>query len=366
MSEEKIGQKAKKFFSNILKNGNLQTDMIENLQDKLYSKEYFGTNFSVLTKQINNNNKARYYSKPIFDTYYLTNDWYSKNIEKLNDFIKISNKKFNARSSLNQALKDTDIDLGKLIAKTALFVSPETAQYLKSNNTNDEYIWRENCKRKESSKGKKGYADDGIYLDDNTIANGAIKKALGYDPKEFYEYEVCHIWHKSCYDIRYHTSIVNLVLIPRSIAALSDFNIDIIKLLQYRAYELYNWYPKTYKIDGSDFNPSQPQKPNNYNYEWQEPLPFNDKVKKYIDNRKIKKGNKMDYKKAWENMLNFVEKHGKDGIIKNKDGRVGQLVTRSDFTEEDGDYEAYIICDDKKIYYGENMNEILNDGWLLQ
>ena len=61
MNEVKIGQKAKTFFTNILKNGNLQTDMIENLQDKLYSKEYFGTNFSVLTKQIDDDNKARYY-----------------------------------------------------------------------------------------------------------------------------------------------------------------------------------------------------------------------------------------------------------------------------------------------------------------
>jgi hypothetical protein len=42
--------------------------------------------------------------------------------------------KFNARGSLIQALKDTNIDLGKLIAKTALFVSPETAVYLKNNN----------------------------------------------------------------------------------------------------------------------------------------------------------------------------------------------------------------------------------------
>ena len=191
---EKIGKIAKKFFREILENGNLQVDVIENLQDKMFSKEYFGTNFPVLTKQIGND-KARYYSKPISDTYYLTNDWYDKNIDKLNNFIKVSNKKFNARSSLNQALKDTGIDLGKLIARTALFVSPETAEYLKEQNKNGEYTWFENYKRKESSIKKKGYGKDGIYLDDNTYANNGIKKALGYDPKAFSEYEVCHICH---------------------------------------------------------------------------------------------------------------------------------------------------------------------------
>jgi len=286
MNEEKIGKKAKKFFLDILRK--LDSKTIENLEDKLYSKEYFDVNFPVLTKDIDDSNKRRYYSQPIYDKYYLTNDWYERNSSKLDDFIKISNKKFNAKNSLNKALKDTNIDLGELIARTALFVSPETANYLKENNENGEYSWRQNCKRKEASKGKKGYVDD-VYLDDNTIANGAIKKALGYESKDFYEYEVCHIWYKSCYDIRYHTSIVNLVLIPRAIAGLSDFDIDIVKLLQYRAYELFDWYPKTYKIDGIDFKPSKPQKPKNYcNYKWLKSFPFNDKVKKYIDNRQIK------------------------------------------------------------------------------
>jgi len=86
MDKEKIGQKAKSFFADILQSGKLQNDVIENLQDKMYSKEHFGTNFPVLTKQINNDNKARYYSQPIFDIYYLTNDWYDKNLDKLNNF----------------------------------------------------------------------------------------------------------------------------------------------------------------------------------------------------------------------------------------------------------------------------------------
>ncbi len=184
---------------------------------------------------------------------------------------------------------ETEIDLGKLIAKTALFASKETTDALYDANNNGEYTWYKNYRRKESGIGKKGFGEGGIYLDDNTYANIGIKKALGYDPKEFYEYEVCHIWHKSCYDVRYHTSIVNLVLLPRSIAALSDFNIDIIKLLQYHAYKLYNWYPKTYKVDGIDFEPKEPIRPINYNiYEWREPLPFNEKIKRYITRRRVK------------------------------------------------------------------------------
>ena len=82
--KEKIGQVAKKFFADILQSEKLQSDVIENLQDKMYSKENFGTNFPVLTQKIEENIKVRYYSKPIFGTYYLTNDWYDKNIKKLN------------------------------------------------------------------------------------------------------------------------------------------------------------------------------------------------------------------------------------------------------------------------------------------
>lgn len=287
----KIGKKAQNFFSAYM--NNLDNIMLQNLQDEIYSKDNFGVNYPVLISKKNLdkdvNLKRRYYKKFIHEEYFLTCEWIKSSMPKLDKFIDISNKIFNAPNALSQALEVTEIDLGQLIARTALFVSNETAEFLKENNKNREYTWYPNYRRKDVEIVKKGMGKDGIFYDDNTYANIGIKKALGYDKKEFHEYEVCHIWHKSCYDVRYHTSIVNLVLIPRAIAGLSDFDLDIINLLRYRAFDLYGWFPKSYKINGNNYTPKEPKKPNNYDsYQWLDTQPLTDKIKKSIKQRRIK------------------------------------------------------------------------------
>jgi len=292
--ELKIGKKAQKFFSEFIIN--LDERMLRNLQDEIYSRDNFNVYYPVLINKTNldkdDNLKNRYYVKPIYKEYFLTREWHDYSMSMLDEFIKISKKTFNAVNILGQALEDTGIDLGQLIASTALFVSKETAEKLKENNRNGEYTWYPNYRRKDAGTAKKGWDKVGkgaIFYDDNTYANIGIKKALGYDHKEFYEYEACHIWHKSCYDVRYHTSIVNLVLIPRAIAGLSDFDLDIINLLRYRAFYLYGWYPKKYKIDGSNYIPKEPKKPDNYdNLTWLNTQPLTAKIEKSIEQRRIK------------------------------------------------------------------------------
>ncbi len=83
-----IGQQAKESFTNLLKNG-VEDDLLENLQLADFSKENFGVNFPVLHKGNEGLNKSRYYSKPIFEDYYLTNDWYEKNADKLKEAFEI-------------------------------------------------------------------------------------------------------------------------------------------------------------------------------------------------------------------------------------------------------------------------------------
>jgi hypothetical protein len=68
----------------------------------------------------------------------------------------------------------------------------------------------------------------------------------------------------------------------------------------------------------------------------------------------------------WSDMTSFIEKD--TNSIKNKDGRVGKIVTRSKFLDEDikaGEYEAYIISNNTKVYYGNNLSDIVNDGWVF-
>lgn len=104
----------------------------------------------------------------------------------------------------------------------------------------------------------KGRILNGLRIDDNTYANRAIKEAISNSIR-FEDFEVCHIWPKTTYDERYHTLLQNLVMIPRALAGLTDHLDDVINMLKYRAWELYNWYPEDQGV---------PQKPNYYPTLW--------------------------------------------------------------------------------------------------
>lgn len=93
-----------------------------------------------------------------------------------------------------------------------------------------------------------------VKADDNTYANQYIKKAVLASFKDrfgglgtflydcFRDYEACHIWDLPD-DRRYYASIANLVLLPRSIAGLSDHNNDVKALLKYEASQRFGFYP---------------------------------------------------------------------------------------------------------------------------
>ena len=109
----------------------------------------------------------------------------------------------------------------------------------------------------------KGKIIDGIRIDDNTYANRAIKVAVNKSIK-FENYEVCHIWPDTTYDERYHTLLQNLVMIPRLLAGLSDHYQDVVDVLKYRAWELYNWHPEDQEA---------PSKPDYYPSDWGTAVP---------------------------------------------------------------------------------------------
>jgi len=95
-------------------------------------------------------------------------------------------------------------------------------------------------------------------IDDNSYANQAIKKAViaGFPiwmkvtSGQFKSYMACHIWDKTCYDYRYHTSVFNLVLLPASVGGLSDYCPAVKELLRYEAAMRFGVYPngKPYKL----------------------------------------------------------------------------------------------------------------------
>lgn len=77
--EFKIGQLAKIKLRQMLEEGFADAEEVANMQNADYSKEHFGLNFPLLTKERNNDNSIRYYAKPLDiygEQYYLCSQWF--------------------------------------------------------------------------------------------------------------------------------------------------------------------------------------------------------------------------------------------------------------------------------------------------
>lgn len=153
------------------------------------------------------------------------------------------------------------IDLGALVAETAIWVHPDvhSANVSPTNSAGAVYPATRRAKGKDE---KRGDVVRGIRLDDNTYANTGIKRALGIPKDRLRGYHVCHIWPGTCYDPRYHTSLANLVLVPGPLASLTDYDPRVEAVLQYRAFELFGWHPQESAV---------PLRPARFPANWQEP-----------------------------------------------------------------------------------------------
>ena len=157
----------------------------------------------------------------------------------------------------------------KLVAQSAIFCPVYIYELVKKgecgsrNNARNDYGSWYNCKYKRAGTGeKKGQVkDNGVKIDDNTYANRAIKLAVleglkhyGLDTSDlkFDRYEACHIWPGSCQNEKYHTSVANLVLLPREIAGLTDHCKAVEDLLKYEAFRRFGFKP-----DPEDINPGE-------------------------------------------------------------------------------------------------------------
>nr|MCR5246556.1 hypothetical protein [Paludibacteraceae bacterium] len=167
----------------------------------------------------------------------------------------------------------TDKEFCKLVAKYALFCKVAIAEQVKKgdlgsdenikNGGNNYYSWFY-CmfQRKSGSTQKVGesvkdpqdkdvkFKDKEVKYDNNNMANQAIKKAVNAgltcrlgEYKLFEGYMACHIWDDSCHNNLFHTSVFNLVLLPKAIGGLTDYNSNVKKLLQYEAAWRFGVYP---------------------------------------------------------------------------------------------------------------------------
>lgn len=138
------------------------------------------------------------------------------------------------------------IDLRQLVAGTAIFAPLKAVQAV----SGPDHAMYPYVRRARTSAGeRRGQKIGRVLLDDNTYPNRGIKTVLANCSGTPYylwkNWTVCHIWPATCYDTRYHTALPNLVMLPSAIAGLSDFYLQVLKDLQFRAWELFGWYPQS-------------------------------------------------------------------------------------------------------------------------
>src|SRR5688572_21324047 len=189
-------------------------------------------------------------------------------------------KKYVASEMLLEAANRHQIHLSVLVAETGLWVHPDV--HARIVRETGKAAMFPHVRRARIGQGeKRGDILDGIRLDDNSYANVALKRALGLHRLQLEGFEACHIWPRTCYDERFHTVVANLVLLPRALAGLSDHDVEIQASLQYRAYELYAWYPEGATL---------PQKPSFYPSQWRDPEPAQFTIGRSQGPRRASKG----------------------------------------------------------------------------
>lgn len=166
-----------------------------------------------------------------------------------------------ASELLRESVERHEIHLSVLVADTGIWSNPAVHQRLLAQT--GEAAMTPGVRRARAGE-QSGDVIDGVRLDNNTYANVAIKRAVGLHRLQLEGFEACHIWPLTCYDTRFHTAPANLVLLPRAVAGLSDHDREIQSALQYRALELYDWWP-----DGFE----RPIRPAFYPADWRDPMP---------------------------------------------------------------------------------------------
>ena len=193
---------------------------------------------------------------------------------RLGDFVcGITNSSINLKS-IN--IKNFDLFACQLVAQSAVFCSKEIFKKVKDGDEgsvenqkqggNEFGAWYHYTVKRTKESKKGGFDAEGVRLDDNTYANRAIKTAVLKGLKHygiyttskrlFRGYEACHIWPDTCSNARYHTSVGNIVLLPREVAGLTDHCQAVKELLKYEAWERFRFKPAGEEI---------PAKPKYYN-----------------------------------------------------------------------------------------------------
>lgn len=180
---------------------------------------------------------------------------------------------FHGKAVLKYCIEKTDYKtIAQAVASLTAFTHPLTVNAI--NNSNLFQITRSLKER-----GKIITLENGsqVMSCDNTGPTHAFLWSNGFVGKPGPDITFAHIWSKP-HDIKSYTSLANICMIPAFLEKLTDTDVDIKDLLQYRANMLYNGYVP----DGEVF----PKKPEIYDsILWADPLPAIDNIEQQLRNR---------------------------------------------------------------------------------
>jgi hypothetical protein len=109
---------------------------------------------------------------------------------------------------------------------------------------------------------KRGTTVDGVMVCDNQSPTLAFLWANEIvEPPQPREVQFNHLYPLS-QNPDYYTSLANIFITPAFLAKLTDTNQEIMNLLRYRAWEIYEFFPEIAKNQKKPFN--QPTKPRGY------------------------------------------------------------------------------------------------------
>lgn len=242
---------------------------------KSLDKANDGLTFEWLKNAVANEEPITYLSAA-FDEYFKNNpdktpqNQWKTGLKRLGDFI----CGFTHSATNLHSIKNFDSIACELVAQSAIFCPKEIFEMVKNGELGSRenegvgniYGSWYNCKYQRAKHfQKRGEKCGDITFDDNTYANNAIKLAVlkglekycihGNFRQIFKGFETCHIWPDTCYDARYHTSVANVVLLPREIAGLTDHCQAVEDLLKYEAWKRFRFKPDEEEA---------PQRPKNY------------------------------------------------------------------------------------------------------
>ena len=167
--------------------------------------------------------------------------------------------KFNGLLQLEYIIKQSSYkSLEKAVASLVIFTHPDTVAQTGTRNI---FMTIRNM----SERGK-DCIHNGITAtqDDNKSPTDAFIWAHSMTNRDYKHVQFNHIWAKSD-DVNSYTNLANICVLPAFLSKLSDSHANIKCLLQYRAFCLYQWKPKS---------TITPEKPEGYDLlHWSDTMP---------------------------------------------------------------------------------------------